>query len=324
MAALEIPIDEVVYFDIITSSPTGSASNADATPTFSVYEEATDTAILGPTNFTQRTALTGNYRGTFTASVANGFEAGKWYSIIGSATVSSVSGKCVCMNFRCKPAEAQAGVSKVDIAYINGTTATSGETVNANVVSVSGDTTAADNLEAACDGTGYNLGNGSIVASSVTTKTGYSLVAGTGLGNQTANITGNLSGSVNSVTTEVSANVTKWLGTAPETPTVPGVPEVDITYVSGSAASPAGTVSATVADKTGFKLASDGLDTIATTAPSGSAANFREMIVQVWRRFFKKATRTSSQLRTYGDDGVTVVTSQAISADGTTETQGTA
>jgi hypothetical protein len=38
----------------------------------------------------------------------------------------------------------------------------------ANVVQISGDSTAADNLEAAADGTGYNLGAGQIVASSVT------------------------------------------------------------------------------------------------------------------------------------------------------------
>ena len=38
-------------------------------------------------------------------------------------------------------------------------------------------------------------------------KTGYSLTAGTGLGNQTANITGNLSGSVGSVTGNVAGSV---------------------------------------------------------------------------------------------------------------------
>ena len=38
-------------------------------------------------------------------------------------------------------------------------------------------------------------------------KTGYSLTAGTGLGNQTANITGNLSGSVGSVTGNVTGSV---------------------------------------------------------------------------------------------------------------------
>jgi hypothetical protein len=45
-------------------------------------------------------------------------------------------------------------------------------------------------------------------------KTGYALTAGTGLGNQTANITGNLSGSVNSVTTRVTANTDQWNGVA--------------------------------------------------------------------------------------------------------------
>jgi hypothetical protein len=62
-------------------------------------------------------------------------------------------------------------------------------------------------------------------ASTVSDKTGYSLLATTGLGNQTANITGNLSGSVGSVTGAV-----------------------------GSV-----TAAVAVSDKTGFKLASDGL-----------------------------------------------------------------
>lgn len=267
MAALEIPINEVVHFDVITSSSAGVATDADSTPTFLVFEEDTDTAILGPTNFTKRTAMTGNYRGSFTASVANGFEAGKWYSVIGSATVSSTAGKCVCMNFRCKPAETQAGVAKVDIAYVNGTTASSGDTVNANVVSVSGDATAADNLEAAYDGTGYAGGTIKQKVDLDTIKT-------------------------QSVTCAAGVTV------------------------------PAALASTT--NITSAKLASDGLDAILTTAPTGAASNFREMMVQVWRRFFKKATRTNSQLRTYADDGVTVVTSQAISSDGTTETQGTA
>jgi hypothetical protein len=42
------------------------------------------------------------------------------------------------------------------------------EHFDVNVVEVSGDSTAADNLESACDGTGYNLGGGDVVAASVT------------------------------------------------------------------------------------------------------------------------------------------------------------
>jgi uncharacterized membrane protein len=48
------------------------------------------------------------------------------------------------------------------------------------------------------------------------------------------------------------------------------------------------------------------------------------MLVQLFYRFFGKATQTSSQLKTYAADGTTVVTTQAVSDDGTTETQGEA
>jgi len=51
-----------------------------------------------------------------------------------------------------------------------------------NATAISGDSTAADNLEAAADGTGYNLGGGQVVAASVT-----------------GNVGGNVSGSVGSV-----------------------------------------------------------------------------------------------------------------------------
>ena len=77
-----------------------------------------------------------------------------------------------------------------------------------------------------------------------------------------------------------------------------------------------------VACKTGYKLASDGLDSVSITGPSGVAANFREMLVQLWRRFFKKTTLTSSQMRTYADDGSTVVTTQAVEDDDSSQTIG--
>jgi hypothetical protein len=109
-----IPIDEVVHFDAITSDSTGEVSDADSTPTWAVFEEDNDTAILGG-NFTKRTSLTGNYRGSFTVSAANGFEAGKYYSVIGSATVDSKPGKCVCSMFRCVPAENVTGLPQVDV-----------------------------------------------------------------------------------------------------------------------------------------------------------------------------------------------------------------
>jgi len=73
------------------------------------------------------------------------------------------------------------------------------------------------------------------------------------------------------------------------------------------------------------KLDSDGLDAIATTAPTGPATTFREMVVQGWRRLFKKTaltklTSSTGELTTYADDGVTAITTQSITDDGTTQT----
>jgi len=84
------------------------------------------------------------------------------------------------------------------------------------------------------------------------------------------------------------------------------------------------------ADMTAVKLAADGLDSIFTAAPAGVAANFREMIVQLWRRFFGKSTLTASAgagsgtLKTFADDGVTTLTTQALSEDAGTQTVGEA
>jgi len=54
------------------------------------------------------------------------------------------------------------------------------------------------------------------------------------------------------------------------------------------------------------------LDNVPITAPTGPASTFPNMIVQTWRRFFKRSTLSSTQLKTYADDGTTVVTTQTV------------
>ncbi|MFM7008541.1 MAG: hypothetical protein ACKO0Z_04310, partial [Betaproteobacteria bacterium] len=110
----DVPLDEVIHFDCIThNATTGAVSDADSTPTFAVYEESTDTDIGVGGNLTKRTSLTGNYRGSFTASAANGFELGKFYNVIASATVNSVAGKAVVKSFRIVAAETTVGFKDV-------------------------------------------------------------------------------------------------------------------------------------------------------------------------------------------------------------------
>jgi len=88
------------------------------------------------------------------------YAVGSWYHVVvSSVTIDSRTVNFVAAAFRIVAAEAVAGVPVVDVKAI------------------SGDATAADNLEAACDGGTYNVGGGAVVAASVTTKTGYELTA---------------------------------------------------------------------------------------------------------------------------------------------------
>ncbi len=121
---MDIPLDEVIYVEGIASSSTGAAADADSTPTFAVYEEATDTDIGVGGNMTKRTSLTGDYRASFTASAANGFELGKWYVVIGSATIGAVATKGILARFRIVAAESTAGYPKNDTVMFGGSNGT--------------------------------------------------------------------------------------------------------------------------------------------------------------------------------------------------------
>ena len=60
----------------------------------------------------------------------------------------------------------------------------------------------------------------------------------------------------------------------------------------------------------------DVLTTIATT--------MRGVLIQTWRKFFKRVTLTASEMKTYEDDDITVISTQVVGDDETTETQGAA
>lgn len=166
---MDIPLDEVIYVEGIASSSTGAAADADSTPTFAVYEEATDTDIGVGGNMTKRTSLTGDYRASFTASAANGFEAGKWYAVIGSATIGGIATKGILARFRIVVAENVAGVPKADMSHLLGTAPTEsaggrlagGVTKFFNVAGPTGTLLSLpDALPDAADGTGLMTTNG--------------------------------------------------------------------------------------------------------------------------------------------------------------------
>ena len=63
-------------------------------------------------------------------------------------------------------------------------------------------------------------------------------------------------------------------------------------------------------------LGASGLEGISIDDPGGVASNFSEMMVQLWRRFFKKVSKDNGYIKTYDDLGSTVVTTQEISTNG--------
>ena len=88
----------------------------------------------------------------------------------------------------------------------------------------------------------------------------------------------------------------------------------------------AATRTLTAVDKTGYKLASDGLDSVDDAAPTTVPANFREQLTMLYRRFFNKTAynKSTGMCVCYADDGSTVITTQIWTDDGTLATEGAA
>jgi len=111
-------IDDLLTFVVNTHTPsTGAAVDADAAPTYRVYEDETGTAILtGSTALLDDANTVGQYSEQITLSAANGLEVGKCYTIRVSATVGGVSGARI-FSFQVEAAPALAsGVTVTSMA----------------------------------------------------------------------------------------------------------------------------------------------------------------------------------------------------------------
>jgi hypothetical protein len=114
-------IDDILYHKIQTSSvTTGAATDADAAPSWRVYEDSTATPVTTG-SYATLNAQVGFYTAAITLAAAIGYEKGKTYSIRYQATVASIIGADVDM-FQI---EAEVDANSVSI------------TVNANIASVS-------------------------------------------------------------------------------------------------------------------------------------------------------------------------------------------
>ena len=112
----EVEIGANLVFSICTHDPdTGVLTDADAAPTYRVYEDETATPILTGTMAKLDDAnTTGFYTELIACSAANGFENGKSYNIYITATVDSDTGG-ICYGFKAYDKR------MVDISHVNGT-----------------------------------------------------------------------------------------------------------------------------------------------------------------------------------------------------------
>ena len=235
----DITLEDTVYFVFTTRAfATGIPTVLAGTPALSVLESNNVTPITaGVSVQVDRASVVGLNQATVVATAANGYEVGKSYGVyISTGTVGGVSvvGEVVA-EFTVQASAAAVdlangtdglGAIKTDTAAIlvdTGTTldaripaALVSGRMDASVGAMAADTLTASALatDAVTEiqaglATPTNITAGTITTvTNLTTnndKTGYTLTATTGLGNQTADLTGNLSGSVGSVTGAVGS-----------------------------------------------------------------------------------------------------------------------
>lgn len=340
---MQVPLGDTYYFKFTTRSfSTGAPTQLAGTPVISVYEEANLTQITaGVTLTVDYDTVTGLNDVAIVATTANGYEAGKYYDVvITTGTVGGVSvvGEVV-GHFRIMPAEdagagipdvnvthwldtaaatpTTAGVPEVDVTYVSGTAQTAndnGADLNTLLTRIVGTLAAGTHNAQSGDIFAQLPTNFADLAIAVTTglvsvgtnndKTGYSLTATTGLGNQTADITGSLSGSVGSVTGAVGS-VTGNVGG----------------NVTGSVGSLGTTAKSDVNAEVVDALATDTYAEPGQGAPAATTSLAAKInyLYKAWRN---KSTQTATEYALYDDAGTTVDQKATVSDDATTATKG--
>lgn len=122
----DVPLGETVNFNFNTLGSDGAPITIAGTPAIEVYEDGGTTQITAGTTLTEDfDTVTGLHNIAIVATGANGYEAGKYYSVVIAGTTPtadsvSILGRVVA-RFRIVAAENVAGVPTVDIDYVGGT-----------------------------------------------------------------------------------------------------------------------------------------------------------------------------------------------------------
>lgn len=198
-----------------------------------------------------------------------------------------------------------------------------------NVTKINSDATAASNLEKACDGTGYNLGNGSIVAASVTGAVG----SVTGAVGSVTGAVGSVTGAVGSVTGAVGSVAGNVVGSVGS---VAGNVVGSVGSVAGAVVGAVGSVAGNVVGSVGSLATQakadvnaevvDVLNTDTFAEPGqgapGATITLAAKIGYMYKAWRNKVTQTATTYTLFADNTTTTDQKATVSDDATTFTKG--
>lgn len=297
-------IDDVLTFHCAThSASTANEADADALPTYRVYEDVTDAPLLtGSMAKLDDSNTIGFYAKQITLSAANGFENGKTYCVKINGVVSTISANLL----HTWQMEAAVNANSLSVAAIASmfNALTSGMTTAGSI--------------------GKKLADWVILTSTTTADAIWNATA------TSYNTAGTMGNKLNSAASSGD----------PWTTAIPGAYAVgsaghrlgnvpDITAGSNGGMFIAGTNATTTVNITGNLSGSVANVTDLSSTPQvelaavpASTATIKDMIKWIFLLSRNKTTQTSSQQQALANDGATPVGTSAVSDNGTTAVRG--
>lgn len=300
----DITLEETVYFNFTTRSfSTGVPTVLGGAPVLSVLESNNATPITsGVSVSVDRASVVGLNQATVVATAANGYEAGKSYSVyISTGTVGGVSvvGEVVAQftvqsaaSFTRLGAPAGASVS-ADVAAVK---------VDTAAILVDTGTTLDARIPAALVGGRMDCSVGAMAANTLTASalaTDAVTEIQAGLATPTNITAGTITTVTNLTNAATNGDLTATMKTSVTTAATAATPTAAaVTGAVGSVT--AGVTVTTNNDKTGYRLSSTGVGDILTTAltesyaTDGSAMTLSQALYQLWSLAAEKSIATTT------------------------------
>lgn len=310
-------IDDALTFYVNTTRfDTGAATDADAVPTYKVYENETDMSLTGSMALLDSANTAGFYSEAITLSAANGFEVGKQYAIYITTAVNSVTG-ATHHTF-------QVG-AKVNATQVGGQTASASGTITfpaatlASTTNITAGTVTTATNVTTVNGLAADVITAASMAADASAEIAASVWRDTVAGDFT--VAASVGKSVmNGVALGTGLTINGYTGNTVQTGDTfaqIGTAGAGLTDLGGMSTGMKAQVNAEMVDTLATDTyAEPGQATPAATATLAAKLNY---LYKMWRN---KKTQTATTWNLFNDDAATVDQKATVSDDGVTATKG--